>query len=203
MDCYIGRRRRVRLWRGDGAQRHRLHTPHSMPIKQFFSRSADKADLGPDIPIFWRRVLSNFWACEISVSGASYPSVESAFQAAKATHSDRPHTARWFEVDQRPYVPGDVKRAGSKRAYQDQGMTLDAPAWDARRDDAMGAALQARHDVDPLFRAILAAVRAQGVTLLHFERCGARSYWGGSLKHGAIQGSNTLGALMMRLPEAK
>mmetsp|Transcript_141803 Transcript_141803/g.200828 ORF Transcript_141803/g.200828 Transcript_141803/m.200828 type:complete len:108 (-) Transcript_141803:7-330(-) len=35
------------------------------PILQFYSKSKDNADLGPDIPANWRKILSNFWKHEV------------------------------------------------------------------------------------------------------------------------------------------
>ena len=55
--------------------------------------------------------------------------------------------------------------------------------------------------VDPLFRRILAAVRERGWYLLHFERGGATSYWGGSVskQSGERVGTNRLGEMLMDL----
>ena len=63
------------------------------------------------------------------------------------------------------------------------------------------AALRARLSCDNLFRDILAAVHARQLQLLHFERAGAKSYWGGSIRKadGVQMGRNRLGEMLMQL----
>ena len=98
--------------------------------------------------------------------------------------------------------PGDAKRAGGRGAYKRAAAQLDSDGWVERRVEIMAAALTARWDQQELFRAVLTSTR--GLSLLHFERSGARSYWGGSLGRdsGAIQGENQLGRMMMELRDA-
>lgn len=166
----------------------------------FFSRSSPCPPLAPGLPPTWRQVLSNFWAEPIALDGAVYPSAEHAFHACKARCSDRPERAADLRVG--GAVGGDpaaAKKAGSRGSYRAAGATLDLDAWNAARDEATAAILAARHDQQPLFRSVLASTR--GLTLLHFERAGARSYWGGSLRtdDAQIQGENRLGLLLMAL----
>ena len=52
-------------------------------VAQFYSKSKDVDDLGLG-RADWRKVLSNFHACEIELEGRRYSSVEHAFHAAKA-----------------------------------------------------------------------------------------------------------------------
>jgi len=63
------------------------------------------------------------------------------------------------------------------------------------------AILRVRLGCDALFREILAAVHEKELKLLHFERGGAKSYWGGSLRQadGVQVGRNRLGEMLMEL----
>ena len=65
--------------------------------------------------------------------------------------------------------------------------------------------LKAKLATDPQFRSILAELKRRKLRLLHFERGGARSYWGGSLDKdtGAVKGKNRLGQLMHELMNSK
>ena len=66
-------------------------------------------------------------------------------------------------------------------------------------------ALRARLACDAVFRQVLAACHARQLKLLHFERGGAESYWGGCLRKsdGKQLGQNRLGQMMMELaPQA-
>lgn len=170
----------------------------------FYSKSKNKADLGKGIPATWRRQLSNFAPVEVTIDGRTYPSVEAAFQAAKAQHSSKPEMARKFEVGGSVGPdPAEAKRHGSKKVYKAEGAVLKVQAWDAARDAAMFRALQARLEVDAEFRKILEASKEANVRLVHYERSGARSYWGGAVKDGAVVGTNKLGKMLMALREGK
>lgn len=76
------------------------------------------------------------------------------------------------------------------------GATMDIQDWGRRSHGVMMAALTARAIQDSEFASILRLLRSMGVRLLHFERGGAKSYWGGSLKDNEIQGGNMLGKMM-------
>jgi hypothetical protein len=67
----------------------------------------------------------------------------------------------------------------------------------------MFSALVGRARTDSDFARVLLEARSQRVTLLHFERSGARSYWGGSLRKedGQPQGRNRLGDMLMGLSQ--
>ena len=80
-----------------------------------------------------------------------------------------------------PADPPAAKRAGGRKGFEKLQAVLDVRRWNSERDAATMAALRARHAVDGRFRAILAAVRARELQLLHFERGGVKSYWGGSV----------------------
>lgn len=170
-------------------------------VAQFYSKSRDADDLGCG-RADWRRVLSNFYPVEIEVGGCKYASVEHAFHAAKARCSDKPSVAAAFEVGGSvPKDPLAAKRAGGRAGFKKLGATLNTARWDAARDAAVLAALRARYAVDALFRNILAASHAKRLYLLHFERGGAKSYWGGSIRKadGERVGTNRLGCMLMEL----
>ena len=170
-------------------------------VAQFYSKSKDIDDLGCG-RADWRRVLSNFHPCVIEVEGAKYASVEHAFHAAKARCSDKPSIAAAFELGGSvPRDPLAAKRAGGRAGFAALGATLDAARWDAARSGAVLAALRARYEVDAPFREILAACHAKRLYLLHFERGGAKSYWGGSIRKadGERVGANQLGCMLMEL----
>lgn len=169
-------------------------------IELFYSKSKSKADLGKAIPADWRRQLSNFWPQEVEVDGRKYPNPEAAFQAAKALMSSKPEMAKEFEVGGSIGPdPADAKKAGSKKAYKAAGATLKAADWDKVRNEAMMNVLKARYATDAMFRQILEATLKANILLLHYERSGAKSYWGGAVKDGEIVGENMLGRLLMTL----
>ena len=165
----------------------------------FFSKSKLSPPLLTGLPRNWRRVLSNFYASSLTIGGAPYSSIEHFFQGQKALCSDRPQMALRFRADADDGVgpePLAAKKAGGRGAYKRAGATLDVARWEQQRVPCMQAALEARWEQDDRFRTILLSTR--GMRLLHFERAGARSFWGGSLRKsdGLPQGENTLGKLM-------
>jgi predicted NAD-dependent protein-ADP-ribosyltransferase YbiA (DUF1768 family) len=170
-------------------------------VLQFFSKSAEADDLGLGVP-GWRRVLSNFHPAAVALDGRRYPTAEHAFHAAKARCSDRPQLAADFEVGGR--VGGDpvaAKRAGGRAGFARRGATLDRSRWGRECDEVQLRVLRQRAAADALFGRILRAVHTRGLRLLHFERAGARSYWGGSISRGTgeLVGENRLGKLMLQV----
>lgn len=173
-------------------------------IEIFYSKAKNKADLGKGIPATWRRQLSNFAPIEVTIDGRTYPSVEAAFQAVKAQHSSKPEMARKFEVGGMIGPdPAEAKQHGSNKVYKAEGAVLKVKAWDAARDAVMFRILQARYEVDAEFRKILEATKKANIRLLHFERSGPKSYWGGTVKEGVVVGENKLGKMMMALREGE
>ena len=170
-------------------------------VLQFYSKSKNMDDLQLNIKD-WRKRLSNFWPCVIEIDGRKYPSVEHAFQAAKARVSNKPEVANYFECG--GTVEEDAaaaKRAGNKTGFSKFDATLDMAIWDTQRDGAMFTALKARMSVDAEFCAILKKTAELGAHLLHFERQGLRAYWGGTIDRasGNIVGLNRLGKMLMEL----
>jgi len=74
------------------------------------------------------------------------------------------------------------------------GYELDVGRWNSVREQIMMHLLRTRANVDQDFRSILIASDGE---LLHSDRAGVKSFWGGSDKGG----QNTLGKLLMQLRE--
>merc|ERR1712137_1151873 len=83
----------------------------------------------------------------------------------------------------------EVKMAGAPKGMLKLGCSMERPVWDEmHQDEVMWDLLQARWDVDPLFRRILRESLRQRVHLVHHERSGSKSYWGGGVRDGVIVG---------------
>ena len=92
----------------------------------------------------------------------------------------------------RPFMV-KVKSCSGKGAMKKAGYSLDVQKWNEARVQVTLHLLIARLNVDGEFRRIL---RASGTAyLLHVDRAGPRSFWGGSPKGG----ENMLGQLMMQI----
>jgi ribA/ribD-fused uncharacterized protein len=165
----------------------------------FYSKSKDIDDLGVG-GNNWRKKLSNFHPADITVNGRKYSSVEHSFQAEKARMSNKPSYAIQFE-SHGDLSPLDAKKMSSKGAYTRNNITLDIPKWNKNRKKVMKAALLARWRSDVEFKNILQKLQEQDKYLLHFERGGAKSYWGGNISKstGYMVGENILGKLMMEI----
>ena len=171
-------------------------------VETFYSKSK-----APDM-----QYLSMFAEKRLVISGKAFHTPEHAYHAAKCWRGTEDKSqgkarARDFMVggcvDKAPLA---AKRAGSKAKL---GLSL-RPEWHDRGElgeplklIAMRRILEARYEQDTKFRAVLKAVHARGARLLHFERSGPRSYWGGFVCQatGKQVGGNRLGELMMGLCE--
>lgn len=93
----------------------------------------------------------------------------------------------------RPFMV-EVKKSSGKR-----NLALDVDTWKLACVPVMEHLLATRAESDKDFKKILIA--SQGKNLLHFERTGIRSFWGGSIgkTDGRENGTNKLGHLMMEL----
>lgn len=159
-------------------------------VVQFYSKSKDKDNLNGITN--WRKKLSNFWPSEIIYEGETYPSVEHAFAAAKYTF------AQGGDIpDLRELSGGDLKRAHGRRGMKSRGFVLDMHAWDAAKVSIMWSLLMQRLTRDEEFRTILGNL--SNTYILHFERSGPRSFWGGVYRNEVIEGQNMLGKMMMEL----
>lgn len=172
----------------------------------FFSNSkcTDDLEIGERR---WRQILSNFHLLSTPLQcwGRSYPSVEHGYQAAKFLRSAMPKSEAEvasvdFEVTGSLKMALDAKMAGARKGMKSYGCTMDREAWEREhQDEVMESLLQARWEVDPEFRNILAETARQGIHLVHFERSGKSSYWGGCIRDGEVLGRNRLGEMLMAL----
>lgn len=103
-----------------------------------------------------------------------------------------------FKEQARPFMV-QVKGSSGKGKMKKADYTLDVVTWNRARVAVMEHLLLARWVSDDKFRSILSA--SLGKYLLHFERSGRKSFWGGSLNKvdQTPQGQNTLGKMMMKL----
>ena len=180
-------------------------------IASFFSKA--KADRSvPGLPTNWPQHLSNFtripggllWQDEL------FPTVEHAFQAAKWRYCAQftPEQAAtvcaiYTEfTEPSPLTPAEAKRRGGKTYMAQQHIHLKGEKWNEAAPKIMAQILRARYRADALFRHILAQTHRHQIYLLHFERSGAKSVWGGCLKNREIHGQNLLGHLLMKLRAA-
>jgi ribA/ribD-fused uncharacterized protein len=180
--------------------------PAGMTLKQFFSKSADQVDLASQ-PKNWRKILSNFNEVPggFSYNDKSYHTVEHYFQAMKLNYSDHPEKALEYEIGNTigNADPTVAKSSGNKTSYKKQNITLDEDEWNKNKDNVMMDGLNARLQADEDFKNILRATKAQKYYLLHYERSGENSYWGGvDNKDGNIKGQNTLGKMLMKLRDS-
>ncbi|MGL4755290.1 MAG: NADAR family protein, partial [Aeromonadaceae bacterium] len=123
------------------------------------------------------RFLSNFWPCNVTLDGATYPSVEHAYQAAK--------TSSTFERLRviACATPGDAKRAGRTLTIR--------PDWDAIKVSVMRD-LVCQKFADPQLAALLASTR--GRQLVEGNNWGD-TFWG--VCRG--EGQNNLGKILMSI----
>eukprot|EP00746_Dinoflagellata_sp_MGD_P161361 gnl/MRDRNA2_/MRDRNA2_88472_c0_seq1.p1 gnl/MRDRNA2_/MRDRNA2_88472_c0~~gnl/MRDRNA2_/MRDRNA2_88472_c0_seq1.p1 ORF type:complete len:314 (+),score=65.54 gnl/MRDRNA2_/MRDRNA2_88472_c0_seq1:112-942(+) len=176
----------------------------------FFSNSkcTDDLEIGENR---WRQILSNFHMLSTPLQcwGRSYPSVEHGYQAAKflrlaVPKSDAQAAAMDFEVAGILKKGLDAKMAGARKGMMNYGCEMDCEAWESKhQEEVMQCLLRARWDVDPQFRRILSETARQNIHLVHFERSGKSSYWGGCIKNGEVLGTNKLGKMLMALRDEK
>jgi len=171
-----------------------------MNVVQFFSKSKNALDL-PQCPTDWRKHLSNFTSCTIIVHGFIYKSPEHAFQGLKTRLCSTATEEYSIKFEGNSMTPQQAKYAGGKGAYKKNNIVLDLEKWDAVRVDIMEEIIIARIKSDSLFQHILKQTKQKNMLLLHFERSGKNSFWGGSYKMGVIRGHNILGKIMMKLRE--
>jgi len=128
------------------------------------------------------RFLSNFYPAVVHMYGFDYPTVEHAFQAAKATnHNDRMRIRN-------ETTPGRAKRAGRTVELR--------PDWEEFKLSAMLRLIQRKFDPaahPDLTRKLIAT----GDALLIEGNHWGDTFWGVDLKTN--QGENTLGLILMQV----
>jgi len=115
---------------------------------------------------------------------AHYPSIISS--VVPITDDDK-----YFKSTIQPFMT-QVKSSSSKGNMKKLKYSLNVEQWNVARVPIMLHLLRTRTATDSMFRSILQA--SSGV-LLHTDRAGVKSFWGGSDKGG----TNMLGKLMMQL----
>lgn len=181
-------------------------------VVQFYSKS--KVDTKPKngtLPEWrlilpeWKKILSNFSSIDITIDSKVYPSLEHYFHAAKALHSNNPELAILFEKGNTigNQSPLEAKKAGGRKSFEKYGAILDIEKWNKNRDHTIYKALLERSKVDKTFRDILINTYHENYYLLHFERSGKKSYWGGSIEKdtGNLVGENKHGKMLMMIRE--
>lgn len=179
-----------------------------MHVVQFYSKSKERDDV-QGIDKNWRKILSNFCTRELTIDGHTYSSAEHAFHAAKCGCSDNPSVQTEFTVAGKVgNKPEDAKRAGGRKGFKSLGAELDLEKWDRVKRKEMMKILEARWEQHPDFQEVLRAlyprIKNDNWYLLHFERSGKKSEWGGTYSAEAgVKGQNLLGRLLMQLVATK
>lgn len=133
------------------------------------------------------RWLSNFWPCEITLQGVTYPSVEHAYQAAKS--SDPVYRRKVLAAKK----PGEAKRLGKLIILPD--------GWEDQKRDVMSSLLWQKFRDKQLRDKLLATGEEN---LVEWNTWGD-GYWGmcpsNRRDYGWPVGENWLGRLLMRVRE--
>ena len=124
------------------------------------------------------RFLSNFWSCFIEMQGATYPSVENAYQAAKCL--DLRDRSKFL----------DIKASEAKRLGRVIKML---PTWNDERLEVMYKLVKQKFQ-EPNLRLILLATGNETIE---------EGNWWGDTFWGTVNGvgENRLGAILMRVRE--
>ena len=175
----------------------------------FFSRSR-VADYECFLPSDWKRRLSNFWPCDVNIFGYSFPSVEHAFQASKYLCCSEPQDlaskhGKMFMGTDCAFDAPEAKKRGGRKYMTSLGVSLDVKRWNEIAKDVMLTLLRSRWHHDAEFRDIMIETQRQGFHLVHFERSGSSSFWGGciSKEDGTVRGNNMLGRMLMTLAQER
>ena len=169
-------------------------------VVKFYSKSAQTGLVLADEEN-WRRYLSNFTLSPVEYGGIMFPSVEHAFAHCKYELADeladasRPDFS--CNASRNQLVGGDLKRAHGRKGMKKNGFKLDVKHWNEVRVSRLQEILNSRFESDARFRRILRAAFRGNYYLLHVERSGPKSFWGGSVKSGAVLGQNQLGKMLM------
>ena len=150
----------------------------------FYSKS--KSDIG--------KLLSNFSKSEIEILDVKFKSVENAFQACKFLLTNKPEI---FEKLTN-VSPLEAKQMGSKSGMKKLGCEIDIECWNKYNVMIMESLLMGGYVFDKQFQNTIDELNANNVLLYHFERSGAKLFWGGYInKDGKFVGNNMLGKILM------
>jgi len=191
--------------------------PPSMDRRVFFSKSKEVT----------RRALSNFQTmapgspivitqamleeAKLPAYQGSFASIEHFYQGMKfysieGVKQDKARAAAAKFLLNGEYGQDSkvAKSKGGKGAMKALGLALDPSAWNRMQDQVMRVAIRARAAVDPVYAAALRRSAQEGWLWLHFDRAGAKSYWGGHISKdtGKWVGRNRLGELMSEVGQS-
>ena len=96
----------------------------------------------------------------------------------------------------------EAKKRGGRKYMTTLGVSLDVKRWNEMALDIMRILLRSRWHHDVEFREILLETQRQGFHLVHFERSGSRSFWGGCISKEdniTVVGGNMLGKILMQM----
>lgn len=158
-------------------------------MKSILFHSRSKSDIG--------RLLSNFYLCPIKHHDVTFSSVENAFQASKFLMSNKQeYFTHLCDVS-----PAEARKMGSKSGMNKVGAKLDISAWEKSKNILMESLIIQRFHSDSAFNMELSKLIKNNVHLYHFERSGAKSYWGGFFckKDNVFKGQNRLGEILMKV----
>ena len=180
----------------------------SLPVVQFYSRSANKDNIGCSIPD-WRRRLSTMYIPDnpIIIDGKKWNSIEGWFQANKFIYDDGRYSeyVEHFTYDGKFSDPKLSRRAGGKVWSKKYGVILH-PNWEDSKINVMIKGIQSRIEQALDIQKILKTIKGK-YSLLHYDNPRGRgiSYWGGIYKEleddsgKQIMGKNILGKIYMFL----
>ena len=175
----------------------------SIPVV-FYSRTAPDAYRPfPQIPVDWKRVLSNFYSSRIVVDGQWFETPEQAFHGQKillASSTNRDGGIKnAMTVLLRDSSPLYARRIGGQNSFESMGLLLDTTKWDKIRVDVQRRLITCRIRSDPLFVRVLRWTSNR--PLVHFEWGSLRRppFWGvfQTRDMGRSVGHNMLGNLLM------
>ena len=142
--------------------------------------------------------LSNFGLFDVEYGGATFPTVEHAYQALKYSCTEKPELVNSVQIEFRDRDPVDVKKAGSKATMKKLGVTLDVECWDGHKDGIMETLIKSKIDRHPEIRQTLEIAAKNNIMLVHFSR--SDMYWGAHVSENGKsikRGENNLGKIYM------
>ena len=164
-------------------------------ILQFHSKS--KKSPSPFSPTALQD-LSNFGMFDVVYGGATFPTVEHAYQALKYSCTEKPELVNSVQTEFRDRDPVDVKKAGSKATMKKLGVTLDVECWNGYKDGIMETLIKSKIDRHPEIQETLKIAAKNNIMLVHFSR--SDMYWGAHVSEDGKsikRGENNLGKIYM------
>lgn len=137
----------------------------------------------------------------LTYQGASYPSIEHAFQASKYRHltgGERLDLIKQFMEGEiyGKMLPLKIKGKGGKGEMRKKKVTLDVDSWNDNRLQVMSDLIAARAESDEHFANLIRFAQTNGIALLHMENTRGRgeAFWGGTFEGKSRQLENFVGA---------